>query len=139
MSKQSGISRCPRGNDKTAEREKLLAAIVVFEHDEIVFADDEIETNCWSVQGRELFESINRPGNTFAIDFQTRRFKARIVSDSCGHHFEALLFIEHSCFFMRWLTGGHEENPINLQLVDGALSDHQMARMNRVESTAHDA
>lgn len=108
MSKQSGISRCPGGNDKTAEREKLLATIIVFEHDEIVFADDEIETNCRSVQGSELFESINRPGHTFAIDFQTRSFEERIVSDSCSHHFEALLFVEHARFLVWRLTRGHE-------------------------------
>ena len=60
MGKQSSVSRGPRGNDKTAEGEELFAAIVVFEHDKIVFADDEVETNCWSVQGSELFESINR-------------------------------------------------------------------------------
>lgn len=139
MGKQSSVSRGPRGNDKTAEREKLLAAIVVFEHDKIVFADDEVETNCWSVQGSELFESINRPGHTFAIDFQTRSLKQRIVGDSCGHHFEALLFVEHASFLVRWLTRGHEKNPINFKLIDGALSDHQVARVNRVESTAHDA
>lgn len=139
MGQQSGISRGPRGNDKTAEREKLFAAIVVFEHDEIVLADDEIETNSRTVYGSELLESVNRPGNTLAINLQTRRFKERIVSDCCGHHFEALLFVEHASLLVRWLTRGHEQNPVNFKLVDGALSDHQVARVNRVESTSHDA
>lgn len=51
MGEQSRISRGPWGNDKTAEGEELLAAIVVFEHRQIIFADDEIETNSWSVYG----------------------------------------------------------------------------------------
>src|SRR5438067_10460821 len=105
-----------------------------------VFAEDEVEFVGWCEAVAEAAQGLDRIRRSMALYFGEVETKRRVGGYCQPHHLDSIAGRgDHATCLAPGITGRHEPDLVERELLASELGKNQMAGVNRVESAAEKA